>query len=380
MAKTWAENYRPTEAGEAQRLTELTALVAKLEGYSPSASTCLVGVVRHVPATCSGMDEAERVRLAVNLANCHLERAGRQTYRCEPGDDIVRCTRGMTDAAFNAYTTFYAYTENMCAQIRHTVEVEETRNSLSALVYSTQVVVDAQTELKGGLDTIAARQDLLAVATDQVRRSVESVASLQAEELETLGRIHARTKEAVQGIDTISEGHAKLHKTLADLGGTALVSEERQRQLIEGQRLMLAEQEKLRAMNMETIAIVKSIYDTASILFGELFAAQTVCWYLGFLALVWASTSIKRTLPARSPAVLVLAFSLICERLLRSNGAAENSSLVVRYAFATLAFGCVLHALVRGKTNRAADELRALRKQLAEMQLAMATNKSLHFT
>jgi len=52
--------------------------------------------------------------LALQFANCFLEKAGQKTYPCNEVSDIRKCFDGISDRAFTAYTSFFTHTQSIC--------------------------------------------------------------------------------------------------------------------------------------------------------------------------------------------------------------------------------------------------------------------------
>lgn len=54
--------------------------------------------------------------MALTLANCHLAKAGFDTYPCDDTMDIRDCLNPMKgdSISFNAYTEFFTHTQDIC--------------------------------------------------------------------------------------------------------------------------------------------------------------------------------------------------------------------------------------------------------------------------
>lgn len=59
---------------------------------------------------CKDIGEDDQRRLAVHLANCQLGASGMKTFRCTHDMTIKECTKGMSDQAWNSYTSMLTHT------------------------------------------------------------------------------------------------------------------------------------------------------------------------------------------------------------------------------------------------------------------------------
>lgn len=62
----------------------------------------------------SNLNDEVQSRLALNFANCFLEKAGLRTYPCEPDTPISECLVNIDNNAFTTYSNFFTHTHNMC--------------------------------------------------------------------------------------------------------------------------------------------------------------------------------------------------------------------------------------------------------------------------
>jgi hypothetical protein len=74
---------------------------------------CWREAVRALQAACSEMegDTSMKQRLALGLANCHLQDASRRTYPCGAREDTRDCLRRLNDddVALGVYTEFFFF-------------------------------------------------------------------------------------------------------------------------------------------------------------------------------------------------------------------------------------------------------------------------------
>lgn len=70
---------------------------------------CYTQALLHMRKDCRAMGEEERARLAFSMTRCFLIRASgvKPPDKCPDSVSVAKCTEGMHDRAFNAYTQFY---------------------------------------------------------------------------------------------------------------------------------------------------------------------------------------------------------------------------------------------------------------------------------
>jgi hypothetical protein len=109
----------------------------KLADYQRHAQTssCWYEAVIKLNSSCKAMNDKDQSRLALSLANCHLERSGRQTYACPTHKDIQYCTNRdiMDDLSFQVYTEFYTHAEHVCYFIQSQLWQANTEGTINRL-------------------------------------------------------------------------------------------------------------------------------------------------------------------------------------------------------------------------------------------------------
>lgn len=71
---------------------------------------CRGSAVALLEKGCKDMGEDDQRRLAVFLANCQLGASGLPTYKCTHDMSVKQCTKGMSDQAWNSYTSMLTHT------------------------------------------------------------------------------------------------------------------------------------------------------------------------------------------------------------------------------------------------------------------------------
>ena len=73
-------------------------------------------------------------RLALDFANCFLDKAGQRTYPCTGNnDEFKKCMKEMDSNAFTAFSNFFTHTHNMCQFLMSQMWRENTAKTISIL-------------------------------------------------------------------------------------------------------------------------------------------------------------------------------------------------------------------------------------------------------
>ncbi len=96
-------------------------------------SSCWKEAVARLNSTRKKLNDVEQSRLAVAFANCHLEKSGRQVYRCDDTMTIRDCTGEMDNVAFQTYTEFFTHTGHICYFLQSEIWQERTDKTISRL-------------------------------------------------------------------------------------------------------------------------------------------------------------------------------------------------------------------------------------------------------
>lgn len=112
------------------------------------------------------MGEMERRLLTFELLNCHLEDAGRKTVACDVDQRATTaCTKMMTDAEFQLYTSFFIDIDHVCFFLNHEIWMDRIQLTVD-LLESTSAHVSKEL---GTMET----------KTKEISRAVEHLESLQ---------------------------------------------------------------------------------------------------------------------------------------------------------------------------------------------------------
>lgn len=195
-------------------------------------SLCWKRAVENLVEGCKAMDDAERSKFAMQLANCHMERSGLPVHPCTNDMQLIECTRPITNnpIAFNAYTEFLLHSENICYFVQSVYFQEKTERTISALAFTATATLESMEDLQQ-LSTsmnqmlshsvqaqgeLASSQMALRETIDELKdEQVEGLRSMQTHfgELQLLsGHIQAGVEETIQGQHAIRERQAEFRE------------------------------------------------------------------------------------------------------------------------------------------------------------------------
>ena len=210
-------------------------------------------------------------RLALDFANCFLDKAGQRTYPCTGNnDEFKKCMKEMDSNAFTAFSNFFTHTHNMCQFLMSQMWRENTAKTISTL------------------------SETSARAAEVTKQSLDMQDALLANQAETLN----------------------YQKQIA-ANGSALS------QALESSRANArALMEEFRASTDEQRTLIFSIFDRVSqlqsLVVSEVSWFYTVIFYSACLLLVYITTATKRTADARIPLIILLTLNFVIERAICS--------------------------------------------------------------
>lgn len=114
------------------------------------------------------MGEIERRALTLELLNCHLEDAGRKPVVCidsSSSSSSSSCTKSMSDAEFQLYTSFFIDIDHICFFLNHEIWMDRIQLTVD-LLESTSTHVAKEL---GSMET----------KTKEISKAVESLSSMQ---------------------------------------------------------------------------------------------------------------------------------------------------------------------------------------------------------
>ena len=96
------------------------------ESKMPKYGDCWTDAIRKLEQGCKKLTDDVQQSLALQFANCFLEKAGQKTYPCKEDSDIRQCFNEMNDRAFTAYNNFFTHTQSICYFLQTQIWQEET--------------------------------------------------------------------------------------------------------------------------------------------------------------------------------------------------------------------------------------------------------------
>jgi hypothetical protein len=114
--------------------------VISVDARMPRYGTCWKRALATLETGCKNLDDDIQSRLALNFANCFLEKAGLKTYPCERTETISRCLEGVDMNAFTSFSNFFTHTQNMCYFLQSQVWKEETDKTVERLAENSEKV------------------------------------------------------------------------------------------------------------------------------------------------------------------------------------------------------------------------------------------------
>ena len=95
-------------------------------------SKCWQLALEKIDESCRKMSDMHQSFLALQFANCHLERSGLDTYSCTL-DNFRECTNKMSPIAFNTYTQFFGQVSDICFYFQTEVWRDRTEETITKL-------------------------------------------------------------------------------------------------------------------------------------------------------------------------------------------------------------------------------------------------------
>lgn len=106
----------------------------------PRFGSCWKDALKKLHLGCADLNDEVQGHLALDFANCFLEKTGIKKYPCSWEETISECLRNVDSHAFTAYTNFFTHTHSMCYFLQSQVWQEETEKTIYKLKDSSQLV------------------------------------------------------------------------------------------------------------------------------------------------------------------------------------------------------------------------------------------------
>ena len=283
----------------------------------PLSHGCWSEVVAELEAGCRSMDDQLRSWLAVQFANCHLQKSGLPTYECSRNMTTASCTQPMVDSvnsiAYSVYTTFYTHAESMCFFLQSEAFERATERAVDQLHLSS---VDAAKRMAALGEHAASLVEHTSTIRAEQLRAVDAARSLLQEQQQASTELASLQAQQAAAFVTAEAALAGLHEQSA-----------------EALRGLQADAQVIGAKQRAAEAVLDRVIDLQQLLLGEVGDVVTVCLYAGaFVILLLLTTAPSPMRTARIPALLCLLATAVAEktvaRLLSADylGADETTS------------------------------------------------------
>jgi hypothetical protein len=358
-----------TEQVTLTKLTQQQERVAAIKKWNPSSvtayfaekspgllsETCVTDLAYQMPTRCTGMREVDIMRFAIALTNCHLLKAGKPGLTgngCSSrSESISQCTRGMSDALFNVYTTFYTQALALCVHLQHDMRTLAAEETISELIVASDRTVSQMRELREEASSMNRNlEDLGELAETQMHALVDigntadgiSVATRTS--LEELGKVSVAQRQMTDSLvelsknsDVISRNMQQLSQaqtevldSLGSLVDSARKAKEQQEELLAQQKQMAVEQARLHEAQRSMVSSLDIVIGMAEVIFGGVTDLRVIVWYALLLFVTVISTLPVSTREARPTLLISVCVLLLIERV---SAAAFGRSMVFDQIF-----------------------------------------------
>lgn len=241
--------------------------VLSREASRPRYGPCWRAALSSLEHGCKNLDDEIQSRLALNFANCFLEKSGQKSYPCSELSEISSCLEDVDTNAFTAYSNFFTHTQNMCYFLQSQAWQEEA--------------------------------DL----------TIQNLAANSAQVSESLAESHVLQESIVAGQQQSLEYQRQLLENGSHLSRAIELSKGNVKQMIEEFKLSTSEQKTL----------IFEVFDRVSrlqnLVVSEVSWLYTVVFYSACLLVIYLLTATRRTAEARLWLFVLLSLNLGVERM-----------------------------------------------------------------
>ncbi|EGG19807.1 hypothetical protein DFA_06909 [Cavenderia fasciculata] len=325
---------------------------------------------------CKGMDDNARSKLAVQLANCHLEKSGMKTYLCSKEMTVQDCTRSMSETAYMTYTNFYISTENICYYLMSELFQSRTEEAVNELVHSTVETLNSMKSIHLHSLQLEESMDQSNIAQQKLSNTQQSMKLQIEQSMDYLNKITSTSEDIKDSMretsvkqDELSKEQKKLSEeyqqnskmsldlllrikdsassiatntlesiknqmdllglqkdTISDLNGLGELTDS----FISKQKDLLESQETIVQGHKLIINILDGIHNLSNLILFEFIDAKSLIYYLVTIFFIFLITSHKRTSSSRIPLYIGLVVNLFVERVvLNHNSMSPSSSYII---------------------------------------------------
>ncbi|KAL0487889.1 2 TM domain-containing transmembrane protein [Acrasis kona] len=186
-------------------------------------SDCWKEAISNLEEGCKSKNSDEsRSKLAVALANCHLQKSGMRTFDCTREMTVRECTKDMLSSpiAFNTYTEFTTHVDNICFYVQSEMFQENTEKSVNLLLDSSEQVnsklihIGQETEkVKKNIDNSIEQQEKLLKIQSHLNVMLDNIKAQETKYFEDMKNSwHQVSTGLKQGIDNIESEQQAIHQ------------------------------------------------------------------------------------------------------------------------------------------------------------------------
>ena len=315
-------------------------------------TNCYSRAVKELQHDCAHLDQAQKSRLALRLANCQLATQGQDTYPCSDNEPLRACVERLPDRDNYMYIEFLTHVDSMCLFIQNQDFEKHTEfmlnqlsegagyasEQLASMGANTKKISEDAAAIKMSTEDALGRlkeQKELQLAAIEVTRQHRSETTAKFADLSEQQRaaLHLAERQldlgkeleaATEGVERkVVEGQAHLESIFGSLGvkatelAAAQASAAAAQQQLEQHLKGLQDGSKGLRNAVETVAEYQRRSDAALIkLLGRSYTLEDAVFYgAGVLAAIAAGAS-KATAGARLPVLGLMGVSLVAERAL----------------------------------------------------------------
>ena len=246
------------------------------ETRMPRYSQCWTDALAHLQQGCKQLTDDIQYRMALNFANCHLEKTGRTTYPCGQDQELKECLQHMDHDAYQVHAEFVTHTQNVCFFLESQVWHDKTESTIHRLADNSATVAQQM-------------EDSSQLQTELLKRQNDSIENQQL--------LLERGNELKKSLEQSS---IDVHKMLVEFKETT--SEQR-------------------AMIFEVFDRLTSLQ---KVVMGEFTGFYSLIFYTASILISYLVTSTPRTGGARFWLFLVMTGNILCERLIVYVGAKDD--------------------------------------------------------
>jgi len=340
-------------------LTQIASLKAAAESETfldkMLGTNCYTSAVNNLEQDCQRLDQVQKSRLALGLANCQFATQGQDTFPCSNSEPLRACVDRLPDRENFMYIEFLTHVDSMCLFIqnqqfeKHTEMLLNTlsegavfaKEELSAVGAKAQELSQDTAAIRAvAIDTVARlkeQKDLQIEAIDVVKQHradttarLDELAVQQTEALSLAERqleVGKQIGEATEGVEQrIISGQTQLESVFGMLGEKAVALAQAQdsaaqvQQDLGEQLKSLSDGSKGLRNAVDTVAEYQRRSDAALIkLLGRSYTLEDAVFYGAGVVAAMAAGASKATEGARLPVFGLLGVNILAERMLLDN-------------------------------------------------------------